>query len=380
MLFLGSSTFFMFGIVLVVLGVHQAELARDLALDLADTGLLGAVLALGLGGGVLAAGPLADRFARGPLFVAACAVTAAALFGIGEAQSFGVLVVLLVFAGFGCGFYDTVINAAIVDNFRERTASALALVHSAATFGACVGPALIAWANSGGPWGRTFHALGAAHCALALWGAFSGLGTGTPKRAAAVRIRAAEWVSSPALIALSVVAFAYVGAENGLTLFAVPWALSRAEAESAGQWSISTFWLGLLVGRLALAARPTRRGLVLLAVAGLSSGVVLSVTNAVVLGPLAVATAVAGLALGPTYPLLIVLAAERFPAAAGTAVGLVAGAGACGGFAVPWLIGVLGDSFGLRLALSLLALSTFLIAAAAVALLRSDAVPAPGRG
>jgi nitrate/nitrite transporter NarK len=62
-----------------------------------------------------------------------------------------------------------------------------------------------------------------------------------------------------------------------------------------------------------------------------------------------------GFALGFVFPVMIALAAARFPEARGSAVGLVAGAGALGGFAVPWLHGALGDRLGLAAALLWLA-------------------------
>ena len=64
MLWLGSLAFFALGIVLVLLGVHQADMARDLGLDLSAFGLLGALLSLAFGIGLTAAGPVIDRVPR----------------------------------------------------------------------------------------------------------------------------------------------------------------------------------------------------------------------------------------------------------------------------------------------------------------------------
>ena len=64
MLPLGFTAFLAFGVVLVLLGASQADLAEALSLDLARSGLLGSVLALGIGVGVVGAGPLFDRYPR----------------------------------------------------------------------------------------------------------------------------------------------------------------------------------------------------------------------------------------------------------------------------------------------------------------------------
>jgi nitrate/nitrite transporter NarK len=64
---------------------------------------------------------------------------------------------------------------------------------------------------------------------------------------------------------------------------------------------------------------------------------------------------------------MIALAGQRFPAARGVAAGFTAGAGALGGFAIPWLTGAIGDWAGIDLALSSLVLWSIAIAAAGLA-------------
>jgi hypothetical protein len=58
LLALGFSAFLAFGVLLVLVGANQADLARDLDLDLAHSGLLVSSLALGIGIGVVGAGPI----------------------------------------------------------------------------------------------------------------------------------------------------------------------------------------------------------------------------------------------------------------------------------------------------------------------------------
>jgi fucose permease len=406
---LGSATFFTFGIVLTLLGSTQAEMARDLGLDLTASGFLGAVLALGIGAGVLVAGPLVDRFARAPLFAGACVLSAAAMFGVDSSRGYAQVVALLVVIGLGCGFYDTLVNVVVVERAGVRGASALAIVHSSATLGAAVGPLLVRFGLSHGHWSGVFHALGWVHLGLAVAGvglggsrpgvgegAGAGTRTGTrtststgtnrdvlplPLTPAGTRtttfgrslVLGATLAAAPALLALGFVAFAYVGVENGLTIFAVPWASHLAESERAGQWSISAFWSGLLIGRLSLVIARSERGLQLLAACGIAGAAVVCGCSAFELGPLVLVMTLAGLAMGPVYPVTIALAAQRVPAAAGTALGLVAASGACGGFAIPWLVGAVGDAIGIRPALTLLGAHGLLITIAALALAKRDA-------
>jgi fucose permease len=83
--------------------------------------------------------------------------------------------------------------------------------------------------------------------------------------------------------------------------------------------------------------------------------------------PFELALFAVGVALGSVYPLMIALAAQRAPEARGTAAGLAAGAGALGGFAVPWLTGTAGDAAGIALGFGSLAVWSAAIAAAAAA-------------
>ena len=120
MLPLCFAAFLCFGFVLVLLGSNQADLARDLGLDLSDTGLLGSALAGGIGIGVVAAGPLFDRHRRRPLFAGSALLAGAALLGVDATMGFHRALVQLVLAGVGTGAYDTFISAAVLERLKWK--------------------------------------------------------------------------------------------------------------------------------------------------------------------------------------------------------------------------------------------------------------------
>jgi fucose permease len=231
-----------------------------------------------------------------------------------------------------------------------------------------LGAPLIGWIDSNGPFTLSFEVLGWAHLAIAAWAAVTPLPaperrTSAPSAASALRNGGAS------LLLLSAVAFSYVGVEAAVTVFAIPYAEGALGLPVArGQLAISTFWLGLLVGRLGLLAFPGGLGpRVLLTSSGLGTVLVLALV-AWPHAPPELSFFAVGAALGSVYPLMITLAGQRFPEARGTAAGLAAGAGALGGFAVPWLSGALGDVAGVTTALGSLAFWCAAIAAAAAAL------------
>jgi fucose permease len=248
-----------------------------------------------------------------------------------------------------------------------HAARPLALLHAGATAGAVAGPPLIGWLARLGDWTWSFRATGAVFVLLAAWA--SAIRLPAPPRATALQER--DPIFTLPLFALAVVAFAYVGVETAVTLFAVPWAQTLLVLPAArGQMAISAFWLGLLGGRLAMLGLGRSLGTRFLAASGVGGALILAAALFGRIPQLELVTLASGLALGAVYPVMIALAGAEFPFASGTAAGLVAGAGALGGFAIPWLAGALCDAWGLALGLATSSLWCLAITGAAFALRR----------
>jgi fucose permease len=338
---------------LVLVGANQADLAEALALDLSRSGLLASVLALGIGVGVAGSGPLVDRLPRRPLFAGAALLAAGALFAFDGSAGFGGALALLALLGLAIGVHETLLNACLAELHGARAARALLVTHAGATLGAVLAPLVAGWLAAHADWTASFRATGAAQLALAV--AALRVSFPAPSRAGAALGAPPRAGLSPALVPFLAVGFAYVGVESALTVFAVPYAtLLLGEGEAAGRAAISAFWLGLLGGRLALLGWRGEIGARLLVAAGLAGALLLAIGVAARL-EIVLVWGATGFALGLVFPVMIALAAARFPEVRGSAVGLVAGAGALGGFAVPWLHGALGDRVGLAAALLWLA-------------------------
>ncbi len=95
MLILCFASYLGFGLALILVGANQAELSSHFVLDFEQSGQLGSALALGIGAGVVGAGPLFDRYATRPLFVGALVLAAAALLSVDDGVSFTRLVLHL---------------------------------------------------------------------------------------------------------------------------------------------------------------------------------------------------------------------------------------------------------------------------------------------
>jgi fucose permease len=367
---LGFSAFVAFGVLLVLVGANQADLARDLDLDLARSGLLVSSLALGIGIGVVGAGPLFDRYPRRPLFVAAAVIVAIALAGVDASMGFGRALVHVLVAGVGAGAYDTLISAVVIERYRERSAKPMAAVHAGATLGAVLGPLAAGWIAARHHWAASFQWTGAAHGLLAVAALFVRF------PAPSTRPREGSGVLSPALIPFAWIAFAYVGVEAAMTAFAVPYATGAAQlAAVRGRTAISAFWFGLLAGRVAVLGLRGSPGAGLLLAAGAAGSAAIAAGVGLASDAVELVFGAVGLALGSVFPVVIALTGQRFPQALGTSAGLAAGAGALGGFCIPWLTGAIGDRAGIAVAVASLALWSLTVAGAGATLLRWSRQP-----
>ena len=289
-------------------------------------------------------------------------------------MSFGRWLVHIAVFGLGIGLYDTLINAVVVQRYGERAARPMIVLHAAATLGAVLAPLGIHWIAQRAHFSASFVAVGWAHLAIAAWALCVPLPGPRGTAPGAPRTRARDFAP---LVPLAAVAFCYVGVEATATVFAVPYASGGLGlAPERGQLGISAFWLGLLVGRLAVLALRGELGRGLLMAAGLGAAAVVALGTGSGSDRIELVLAGLGLALGSVYPVMISLAGQSVPAASGTAAGLAAGAGALGGFAVPWLTGTVGDAVGVRIGVATLAFWCAAVAAAAWASRTGDREPA----
>ena len=129
MLAFGFAALLVFGVLLVLVGSNIAELAAAMQLDMEQIGLLGATLSVGIGSGVLLAGPLVDRFPRRPMLVASLALTAAALLSVDPVMGLERAMLHVTIAGMGAGFYETLLNVVTIEMpaLRDREADILEL-------------------------------------------------------------------------------------------------------------------------------------------------------------------------------------------------------------------------------------------------------------
>ena len=395
---LATASFLAFGALLVLYGANSTELIAALSLEYKDLGLVGSMLSLGLGIGIVAAGPIVDRWPRRPLFAVACTVVMLASTTLGAGTTFPALLVHTVAIGVGAGFYETVLNTIVVEEFEEQAPRRLVFIHSGATLAASVTPLLFDGLRGvvDLAWYDTFRLVGLVHVTLIAAVAFvplraprsrtrgtsvadgqdagdDGRGEERPRNTASQSDDpAARRDDGLALAAICATTFAYVGVEAALTIFVAEHAASDLGLDAGrAARTISAFWAGLLAGRLVIGLSPRAPGAGTTALlAAVAATAVLAFGLGWIRTP-EIAMATSGFFLGGVFPVMIGLAGMAMPSSAGTAVGLAGGLGSLGGFVVPWFTGHIAGRVGLSIAIASLAgWLGLLVAAAAVARLR----------
>jgi len=379
---LATASFLAFGTLLVLFGANSNEIIRSLGLDYADFGLLGSMLSLGLGVGIVVSGPIADRLPRRPLFIASCVVVIAAATTLGPQTTYESLILHMIAIGLGAGFYETVLNVIIIEEFADAAGRRLLFIHSGAPLAACVVPLIIGLLreNLEIEWYVTFQWAGFLHIPLVAAACYQSMRT-TPERPTSRPPAAGDGSDGGragdgddrrtnhklALAAICLATFAYVGVESALTIFVVDHTVTDLDLSATrAARTISAFWGGLLVGRLAsgLSARSPGAGTTAIS-ALLSAGLVFGFGFGILEIP-ELAMAATGLVLGGVFPVMIGLAGQSLPSSPATAVGLAGGLGSLGGFVIPWWTGRIASTNGLPFAIASLAGWLLLLLAAAV--------------
>ncbi len=264
-----------------------------------------------------------------------------------------IVLLALLATGFGVGVIDAGLNAYIAG--LPNNAAPLNYLHACYGAGALMGPLLASGVLAAGwNWNRVYLILAAGATLFLI--SFATL-FGTPREPAAPAESRAGGSLLGAVIALPVVwigaAFLllYVGLEVSLGSWMYSFLTEERATPAllAGSF-VSSYWAGLMLGRLVLGSVTRRLGnvvMIQLCLAGVLLGVVL-LWLAPWLSLHAVALALIGFSLGPIFPTTIALMSQLIAARLlPSAIGLMASLGAAGASLFPWLAGLLADRLGI---------------------------------
>jgi fucose permease len=348
---------YVYGSIAALLGTILPQLGQRFGLNEAQLGYVALLQALGLTIASVAIGPIVDNVGKKTGLVAGLSAITLALLGLAYAAGYGAVLGAMLLLGLGGGMLVTGANVLVSDVAEEKRASTLNFLNLFFGLGGLATPFLAA----------NIPALNSAQSLCLFLAAVSGLTllvhimTAMPAPSGErgfVLSEAGVLLNQPALYLLSLLLFLYVACEVGVWNWLVQYLVkSQGVAESAAQNTLSFgFALGLLVGRLVVSR-------ILLGVSEikvtLAASIAMAVTTYAMLqaaSPLLAGVAVflAGAAMAPVFPTTLGIVGNVFRRMTATAMGIVITSGWVGLAVSSPIIGWVANQSSLKVALLLL--------------------------
>lgn len=360
------------------LGVAWPSIAEDLGRAVADLGLLIAAYVAGYFVSTLLNGDLSRRFGSGVLLTTAAVLAGLALVGMAASPAWMTLLAATLLLGASGGLIDASVNAHVAVGYGAK---AMGFLHSGFGVGSVLGPLLMTGLLAlGASWRLGFFAVAILQIIVAVgFGVDRGSWESSRPDPRSGRRRPR---GRSATLGLSLLAF---GLYTGIEIGAGEWSFSlltegRGIDETVAGLAVAAFWGGVTVSRLALGVfgdggRPN----IVLGTSALGSfgglmllwwdpGAGLGIAGLVM----------TGFALGPYFPLQMLLTPVRFGAAyTPWMAGYQIAAASAGAAVIPGAIGVLVAWVGLEAVAPVLAATAAALVIVTVALGRlGSATPA----
>ena len=339
----------------IFLTTLRVDLGGRAGLTGEQLGRLSAVTFAGLIGGILLAGPLADRLG-GKLF----SVLATSLIGIGLAllgisSSYSIVLVAVFVMGLGAGILDMVLSPIIAALQPDNRATALNWLHSFYGIGTVIMVLVGTFAFRLGVGWRTISLSLVSVPVLVALG-FLNVDL-PPLKSDKVGKRTAlrDLCRNPSFVAVNLAIFLGGALELGLAQWLPAYAeMSLGFSKWTGNISLLAFSAAMAFGRIFVGLIGRRVDSIRLMLGCCWTSVVLFLLACFAPWPaVAVAASIAvGLAGSCLWPTTLGVAADRFPQGGATMFGLLAAFGNLGGILMPWLVGVTSDWSSLRLGLA----------------------------
>jgi fucose permease len=333
------------------------------------------VFALAYAAGSFVGGPLTERFGRRAILGGAALIHGLGIVSMGLAPAFPLFVILAVPAAVGAGCLDGGANGVVLDVYRDQRGRAMNLLHMFFSLGALSAPVIVgSLVTAGVAWGTVFVVSGATLLVLAAAYLLVPMPSGRRARhrgdaatAGAPGSMTGRWLLTGPLLILGLAIALYVGAEIGVSNWLVRF-LDAAPLTTA-TLALTLYWGGIAVGRLVssiIADRFDHRRFTIACAVAL--GVAISIAVVVPSLPLSIACfALAGVASGPIFPMIVAIGGDRYPERSAAVGGSLAGMAVFGSVVYPPTMGFLSVTVGLGFAMFGSGLLAFASAAALVA-------------
>lgn len=367
---------FVFGIVLALLGTlfGLPEMQARLQIGLGQQGNLFLLLYFGILLSNIAAGPAIDRFGHRPVLLVSSLLVTMALVGFSIAHSFAVAAVATTLLGVGGGGLNTGTTALTSDLYGEQRGSMLSFLGVFFGVGALCIP-LLAAALAAHFTVVQLLLFAAGLAAMCLVG-YAVLGFPPIQRGGSVSIFETVRVGRyPGVLLFGFVLFFQSGIEGAVAGWTSSYLSSRGADSNTATWVLAGFWAGMMAGRGlgGIWLRQFAKGQVVLwsgRGAFVGSVVLLAASSIPVLAACAVFL---GLCFASIFPGTLGMAGDRYQQSAGSVYALLFAIAVLGGMSLPWAVGQIGETLGLRAGLFVPIAGSAMVCVLVSVLLRRDA-------
>lgn len=305
----------------------------------AAMGLMVGLLFFGMVTSALVMGEISERTGKKFVITLGLAGIAAGVVIVALSQSFVVACIGTFVSGTGFGTTESMIGSATADANAPNPTKALNITQAIFSAGAVASPLLIgSYLKAGGAWETVYFAVAAVALVLLALSSRLSYGAHPEKGDRAQGVVTLTLFKKPVFVLYLVLIMVYVGSESGVGFWVVRYFNEIAANPALGELSLSVFWLGTLVSRLAVTRMKNHRLLVVLSFAVTALGTVLFLYMPSPALKIA-AFALAALGMGPVWPTLFSLGSLQHAKHSGAAFGVMMVASSLGGTLIQPAIG-----------------------------------------
>lgn len=362
----------LFGITMTTLGPILPKIMTDFGIDKANAGALFSLMSFGILLGSLIFGPLVDRYGYKELLVLCTILVLAGLEGIAISPSLELLKTAVFVFGFGGGIINGGTNALVSDISEEGRGAGLALLGVFFGIGAFSIPLILGLLLEYFSYKAIIAGTGVIVLIPLLFFVLVHFPDAKQKQGFPIR-KGAGLLKEVTLLLFGMILFL----ESGMEITAGGWTTAFFNEELAmsankAVYFQSLFWIGMMLSRLLLGTTlKNKRSSSLLYI---FIGLALMGSVLLLLGksPFMAATGIfiIGAGFAAVFPLILGYVGDLYSQLSGTAFSIVLVMALTGGMILPWLAGILGDAYGLRISFVIIPVSLLVMIFILIVVLR----------
>lgn len=341
----------LFGVTLTTLGSILPAIINRFEITMTEAGFLFTLMNLGILAASLVFGPVVDRFGYKTLMFASTLLILAGLQGVAFSSLYSWFSVFIFLFGFGGGLMNGAANALVSDISDGDRSSKLSLLGVFFGIGAFGVPLSLGFLLEYFSYTIILASIGIFVLTVALF--FLTISFPEPKQPHSFPVKkAASLVKHPILLLLAFILFF----QSGMEITAGGWTAAYFNdvlnvKTSTSILLLSFFWIGMMLSRLAISKLVLHFTPALIIKSSmalaLAASLILLNTGSILLATISVFLLGAGFAA--IFPLILGYIGDLYPAITGTAFSFAFTIALTGGMLLPYLAGILGDTFSLRI-------------------------------